>query len=217
MLIEKQTTGYNSIKGDLMTGDLLLMHGIHMSSRCIETLEGCDWSHVGIVVKAGDIGLDVGDDDILFWESDSPTPVTDLILRKPKSGPMLVRLSERLMYNFSHGEDSKCAVRHLYTDRDDVFFQRFKALIPTIHSAVFPDTFHEFLNPTKGRIFHEKTSLDTMFCSELAAYTYMKLGLLCHIHPVNSYMPVDFSEKLSVGLLKRAWLGAEIPIAFIRP
>jgi len=53
-----------------------------------------------------------------------------------------------------------------------------------------------------------------MFCSELAAYTYMYLGLLGDIHPVNSYLSLDFSEKLSVGLLKRAWLGNEIPIEF---
>jgi hypothetical protein len=49
-----------------------------------------------------------------------------------------------------------------------------------------------------------------MFCSELVAYTYIQLGLLTTIHPSNSYFPVDFSDNLSVGLLKRAWLGNEI-------
>ena len=188
------------------------MHGIHLSSKAIEQLEESSWSHVGIIVLAEDIGLDLGDDHILFWESDTQTPVNDVIKGIPKSGPMLVKLSERLKYNFTHGEDSRCAIRHLYADRDDRFYYNFKNLIPAIHNAVFPDTFHEFLNPAKGRVFHEKTSLDTMFCSELAAYTYMNLGLLTNIHPVNSYMPIDFSEKLSVGLLERAWLGNEISI-----
>ncbi|WP_291862445.1 hypothetical protein [Marinilabilia sp.] len=210
MILKQQRTGYQSIKNDLQTGDLMLMHGMHFSSNCIEALEGSCWSHVGIVVLAEDIGLDVGLDNVLFWESDTETPVIDVIKGIPKSGPMLVRLSERLKYNFTHGEDSKCAIRHLYTDRDASLLNRFKELIPKIHDADFPDTVHEFLNPTLGRVVHKKTSLDTMFCSELAAYTYMNLGLLTDIHPVNSYMPIDFSDKLSVGLLKRAFLGVEI-------
>lgn len=210
MILKQQKTDYQSIKNDLKTGDLMLMHGIHFSSNCIETLEGSCWSHVGVIVLAEDIGLDVGLDNILFWESDTKTPVADVIKGIPKSGPMLVRLSERLKYNFTHGEDSKCAIRHLYTDRDASLLNRFKELIPTIHDADFPDTIHEFLNPTLGRVVHKKTSLDTMFCSELAAYTYMNLGLLTEIHPVNSYMPIDFSDKLSVGLLKRAFWGVEI-------
>jgi len=210
MILKQQKTDYQSIKNDLKTGDLILMHGIHFSSNCIETLEGSCWSHVGIIVLAEDIGLDVGLDNILFWESDTETPVADVIKGIPKSGPMLVKLSERLKYNFTHGEDSECAIRHLYTDRDASLLNRFKELIPKIHDADFPDTIHEFLNPTLGRVVHKKTSLDTMFCTELAAYTYMNLGLLTEIHPVNSYMPIDFSEKLSVGLLKRAFWGVEI-------
>lgn len=136
-----------------------------------------------------------------------------MILGRSKSGPMLVNLAERLKYNFTHGEDSMCAIRHLYTDRDANFKETFKKIIPAIHQATFPDTFHEFMSPAKGRVLHQKVSLDTMFCSELAAYTYMHLGLITGIHPVNSYMPIDFSEQLSLSLLKRAWHGNEVPIA----
>jgi len=94
MLVKKQTTGYQSIKDDLKTGDIALMHGLHFSSRCIESLEGSNWSHVGIIILAEDIGLDVGEDNILFWESDTPNPVNDVIKGVSKSGPMLVKFSE---------------------------------------------------------------------------------------------------------------------------
>lgn len=57
MLLKKQTTGFTSIEKYLKTGDLVLMHGIHYSSRCIEALEGSNWSHVGIIVLPEDIGL----------------------------------------------------------------------------------------------------------------------------------------------------------------
>lgn len=212
MLVKQQTTSFNEIKKDLKTGDIILMHGLHASSRVIEMVEESLWSHVAMVVIADDIGVDVGEDNVLLWESDTQSPVEDVILKKPKSGPMLVRLSERLKYNFTHGEDSRLAIRYLNAERTDEMFNDFKKLIPEVHNATFPDTYHEMLNPFKGRILHKKTSLDTLFCSELAAFTYTKLGLLTSIHPVNSYFPLDFSEKLSIGLLKRAWLGNEIHI-----
>jgi len=100
----------------------------------------------------------------------------------------------------------------LHAERTLEMFESLKKVIPEMHPASFPDTYHEMLNPALGRIFKEKTELDTMFCSELAAYTYIKMGLLTSIHPVNSYFPLDFSEKLSVGLLKRAYLAQEIEL-----
>jgi hypothetical protein len=210
MILKQQTTSFEEIKGDLKTGDLLLMHGMHASSRVIEMVEDSPWSHVAMIVLAKDIDVDAGGEKILLWESDTQSPVKDVILNKAKSGPMLVKLSERLKYNFTHGEDSKLAVRMLHTKRTHEMFNALKKVIPEVHQAVFPDTYHEMLNPAKGRFLHKKTSLDTLFCSELAAYTYIKLGLLTSIHPVNSYAPLDFSDQLSVGLLQRAWLGNEI-------
>jgi hypothetical protein len=210
MILKQQTTSFEEIKGDLKTGDLVLMHGLHASSRVIEMIEDSPWSHVAMIVLAKDIDVDAGGEKILLWESDTQSPVKDVILNKAKSGPMPVKLSERLKYNFTHGEDSKLAVRILHTERNQEMFDALKKVIPEVHHAVFPDTYHEMLNPAKGRFLHEKTSLNTIFCSELAAYTYMKLGLLTSIHPVNSYTPLDFSDQLSVGLLKRAWLGNEI-------
>jgi len=212
MLIQKQTTSYQEIKNDLKTGDIVLMHGLHASSRVIETVEDSLWSHAAIIILAEDIGIDAGEDNILLWESDTESPVKDVILGKAKSGPMLVKLSERLKYNFTHGEDSRMAIRYLYTERNQEMFDNIKTIITEVHGATFPDTYHEMLNPAKGRVFHKKTSLDTIFCSELVALTYIKIGLLTTIHPVNSYFPLDFSEKFSVGLLKRAWLNNEILI-----
>ncbi len=210
MILKKQTTAYQEIRNDLKTGDIVLMHGLYASSRVIETVEDSLWSHSAIIVLADDIGIDAGNDNILLWESATPSPVIDIIQGKTKSGPMLVKFSERLKHNFTHKEDSKLAIRHLYTERNKKMFDNLKNLIPEVHNATFPDKYQEKINPTKGRVFNEQTSLDTIFCSELVAYTYIKLGLLTAMHPVNSYFPVDFTNKLSVELLKRAWLGNEI-------
>jgi len=212
MLIKQQSTAFEEIMNDLKTGDLVLMHGLHASSHVIERVEGSPWSHVAMIVLAEDIGINTADENILLWESDTQSPVKDVILGKAKSGPMLVKFSERLKYNFTHGEDSKLSIRHLHTSRTQDFFDQMKKVIPLVHRATFPDTYHEMLNPFKGRVLKKKTSLDTLFCSELAALTYIRLGLLTNSHPVNSYFPLDFSDKLSVGLLKRSWLSNEIRI-----
>lgn len=211
MLLKKRTTSYDEVKNDFQTGDIILMHGLYLSSHAIEAFEGSYWSHSAIIVIAEDIGLDVGTDNILLWEANMDTPVKDVILKKSKSGPMLVKLSERLKYNIKHKDDSNIlAVRHLYTERTENMFNQLKKVIKDVHNAKFPDTAHELKNPMEGRFFNKQTSLDTMFCSELVAYTYMNLGLITKTHPVNSYFPVDFSEKLSVSLLKRAQLGNEL-------
>ncbi|NOZ45559.1 MAG: hypothetical protein GXO79_02135 [Chlorobi bacterium] len=210
MILKRQTTLYKEIKSDLKTGDIILMHGLYPSSHVIESFEGSLWSHSAIIVIAEDIGLNVGKDNILLWESNLDTPVKDVILKTTKSGPMLVKLSERFAYNIKHKDDSRFAIRHLYIKRTQEMFKSLKNVIKTVHSAKFPDTYNEMHDPMEGRFFNKQTSLKTIFCSELVAYTYMKLGLLTTIHPSNSYFPVDFSDKLSVGLLKRAWLGNEI-------
>lgn len=211
MLLTKQKTSYEELKNDLRTGDIILMHGLYPSSHVIEGFEQSLWSHSAIIVLADDIDIDTGDEKILLWEANVSTPVEDIILKKAKTGPMLVKLSERFKYNIEHKDDSKFAIRHLYTeDRNSQMFDNFKKVIKQVHSATFPDTKHEMRDPVEGRIFGKQTNLETMFCSELVAYTYMKLGLLTTIHPSNSYFPIDFSDKLSVSLLKRAWLGDEI-------
>ncbi len=102
------------------------------------------------------------------------------------------------------------AIKHLHTDRNEKMFADFNKAIKEVHYAKLPDTAHEMKNPVEGRFFNKQTPLDTMFCSELVAYTYMNLGLLTKTHPSNSYFPIDFSDKLSVSLLKRAWLGNEM-------
>lgn len=213
MKYKKQTTSFNEIKNYLQTGDIILMHGVHVSSHIIETIEGCPWSHAAMVIKGSDVGISNGDDDLLLWESDYEAPVADIIIGKPKSGPMLVSLKERLKYNFTHNESSRIVVRHLYYERNPEMFNTFKNhILPSVHSKKFPDTKHEIFDPIKGRLFHKKLDIDTFFCSQLAAHTYMQWGLLSKLHPDYSYAPLDFSETLSVNLLKRAWLGNEIEL-----
>ena len=53
-----------------------------------------------------------------------------------------------------------------------------------------------------GRFFHIRVMLDKYFCSELVAETFLKLGFIDDKKPINAYVPVDFSDKGQVHLLK---------------
>lgn len=219
LLIKRRTVAFDDLKDTLKTGDIVLMHGQYVSSHIVEFLEGSNWSHSAIVVRAEDLGIKC-DDPVLLWESNiitpvdkGETPIYDVLLGKEKRGPQLVSLHQRMKVNFHHKDDSSFAIRHLHTDRTPEMFKVIRSVIDKYHSADFPATKEELLCPLEGRWLNEPDkTLNTIFCSELVAITYMALGLLSQLHPFNSYVPADFSFENSVGLLNRAWLGNEILI-----
>ena len=211
MILKKRSTAYSEIENSLKTGDIILMHGRYPSSHVIEAFEGSDYSHAAMIVRAKDLNF-TNCEELLLWESNVPVGVNDIILKEPKSGPQLVNLHEKLLYDLENKLDSKVAVRHLYADRTPEMFTSLLNAINEVHNATFPNLHHECQDPIEGRFRNVQTPYDTLFCSELVAFTYTRMGLLSSIHPTNSYFPVDFSEKLDVGLLKRAWLGREIII-----
>lgn len=222
LVFKKQTVAYNEIKDSLQTGDIILMKGLYSSSHVIELIEHSDWSHAAIVVLAKDINFD-SDDPILLWESNikqekkeyQNEKVIDLLTKgkkDDKNGPQLVSLRQRMQLNYKHKDDGKFAVRHLYTERNQQMFDTLKEVMENYHSATFPTTKEEIEDPIKGRFHGIQTSEKHIFCSELVAITFIKMGLLSTVHTTNSYIPADFSDAMSVGLLKRAWLGNEIMI-----
>lgn len=222
LIFKKQSTSYADLKNNLQTGDIVLMKGLYPSSHIIELVEHSEWSHAAIVVLAKDIDFE-SDDPVLLWESNikqgkkeyQNEKVIDLLTEgknDDKNGPQLVSLQQRMQLNYKHKDDGKFAVRHLYTERNQQMFDTFKEVMKTYHKSTFPTTKQEMEDPILGRFKGIQTSTDHIFCSELVAITYMALGLLSNFHPSNSYIPADFSEAMSVGLLKRAWLGNEILI-----
>ena len=211
MILKKRPTAYSDIKEYLKTGDIVLMKGRYISSHVIEAFEGSEYSHTAIIVLAKDLGI-TNSEDVLLWESNVQTDIKDVILNKPKSGPQLLNFHEKVLYDLENKLDSKVAIRHVYSDNYAPIIKGIKLSIEEVHSAVFPNLYHECHDPLEGRFKNIQTPYDTIFCSELVAFTYIKMGLLSSINPTNSYFPVDFSEKLDVALLKRAWLGKEIII-----
>lgn len=60
-----------------------------------------------------------------------------------------------------------------------------------------------------GPLGRNSEDLTSLFCSELVAEAYQRLGLLSEEKPSNEYTPAEFSEKRQLKLLKGS-LGKEI-------
>jgi hypothetical protein len=51
-----------------------------------------------------------------------------------------------------------------------------------------------------------------IYCSQLVAETYKKIGLFTNNHVSNAYSPKDFSAEGNTRFLQRFWLGKEMYI-----
>ena len=63
MPVGKKTVPYDEIRDTLMTGDIVLFHGLGWESDIIQVVELSQWTHVAMVVRAPEI------DYPLIWES----------------------------------------------------------------------------------------------------------------------------------------------------
>jgi len=199
---------FNDLAPTMQFGDLVLFNGKYEGSKVIEFFSRCEWSHVGMVVRLE------GYEQPLIWEATSLTNIPDVIYHDNKTGVKLVDLRDRLAH---YGDDLKeyetadFAYRRLDATRTDEMMKIFKELIPSMHAIPDPGFWEMTWDVIKGRFFNIAVDLNKYFCSELVAETYLKLGLLDSKRVVNSYMPVDFSDKKILDMIN-ASLGEEILI-----
>jgi hypothetical protein len=198
----EKDTFYSAIRDNLMTGDILLFHGIGWDSGVIQFLEQCRWTHVGMVVRMPGIEYP------LIWESYPYEYVEDILLREKKSGARLVSLDERLAVGVEKGLFDIAAVRLLRVERTPEMFKALKEFIQGMfHALPYPGDWEMLIDYLLGRFFREeKTETREVQCAELVAETYKRMGILSNDKLSNSFVPKDFSSEGRLSLL----LGAEL-------
>ena len=225
-MFTKRPLPLNDFLNNLQTFDILLMQGLFKSSLAVETVEGCSWSHAGIVVVAKDLGLaGIDPETRLFWESNVKDvkggniqipPVNDVILGVPKDGPQLTNLSERIWHNINLNYDSNVGARKLTYERTSAMYATLNDVIQQVHMDTFPKSPDgdpgdgELQNFIMGRFKNLPVTDNSFFCSQLVAHTFKALCLITQAYVDNSYAPVDFAEALDVSLFNGASLGREI-------
>ncbi len=216
---------YDEIASSFQTGDLLLQHGLIPESQIIQLVFNDYWTHVAIVVKPSDIGLQIEGDPWCYWESNDILTCDDVILKEPKSGATLVRLEERLRSNLKTGYDAQFLVRHLEVNRTPEMYKALAGYIEGVHSWGFPSAQTGLAIYTQGRVLNRDIhcQLDEkgqpiqplelcMVCSQLTAASYQAMGLLSKHEVPGAFAPGDFLSGSGLALLSRAHLMDEILI-----
>lgn len=205
----------DSFLGNLDTFDLVLMRGMLTTSIEAEAITNSTWSHVGMVVVAGDIGIkEVPEDTRLFWEANTADTAADLLSKEFKAGPQLVRLEDRIVHNYWVNYDSAFMARKLHFPRNPGMIESLKKTMDVAKNGTLPytgrDQTAELTNFLMGRFYNKASTPNTYSCSQLVAVTLMNLGLLSTHYVGNAYAPSDYTDEVDVTLLKGAWLGNTI-------
>lgn len=202
---------YDELKNKMNTGDLILFEGEYSISKTIEKLEGCPYSHVGMVIRVEEF------DDPLFFESTTLTNLEDLVTDNPNktlAGPKIVNLYERLKH---YGEDvkpyvpPKFAYRPLQVERVGMT-NTLLILHKKYYGIADPKETKMIWEVLLGRWLKVEAKKDNFFCSEWIALAYQTLGLINTKYPCNAYMPKDFTSKSKFLKLQKGCFEKEIPL-----
>jgi len=181
---------YEDIRDTLDTGDIVLFSGKGRISGLIKWVTKSEWSHIGMVLRLVEWNM------LLLWESTTLSKIKDIQSGEARQGVQLVPLSERLK-----GYDGRVGIRRLnYFDK---------------YQAVDTMALMEFRREVKGRPYERsklellksaydgpfgknEEDLSSLFCSELVAEAYQRLGLLTEGTPSNEFTPADFGGDINL-------------------
>jgi hypothetical protein len=208
---EKKMAGdkksYADLREELKTGDILLFSGKGAISDGIKFFCGSKWSHVGMVYRMKD---NVGD-SVFCWESTTLSNVQDAETGRLTKGVQRVELSERLERCFASGYE--VSVRKLNQQLDMNMLIALDQFRHEISGRPYEKHRLELIKAAwDGWLGQNKEDLSSLFCSEMVAEAYQRMGLLSGDMPSNEYTPKDFSDERKLSLLEGYTLAAEIKI-----
>ena len=197
---------YEDIRGDLRTGDIILFSGKGGISHAIKLTTNSKWSHVGMVLRLPESQA------AFLWESTTLTNLKDAIDGRVKRGVQLVLLSDRV-----RTYDGEASIRHLhgYTVDNHSYLNLMQFRQEVRGRAYEQDKLELIRAAYDGPFGHNQEDLSSLFCSELVAEAYQRLGLLQQPPqglPSNEYTPRDFARDIN--LQQGASLGTAIEISW---
>lgn len=200
---------YEDMRSQLKTGDILLFSGKGGISEGIKFFTVSRWSHTAIVYRF-DGPLDPKG-SIFCWESTTLSNVKDADTGKLTKGVQRVELSERLEKCFAKGYD--ISVRPLSKALSEDMLLILNNFRHEVSGRPYEKDKIELLKAAYDGLFGDNTEdLSSLFCSELVAEAYQRMGLLTEKLPSNEYVPKDFSSERKLSLELGYTLQNEIAI-----
>lgn len=203
---------YDDVVDILQTGDLLLFHGENRISREVEIATGSPFSHCAMIVRHDRRAVP------MIWQAGPGGIEVDPVKHVKHGGAQLGDLRETLALMEDPKYHDTGYLRRLTVERPDGFDDEALRAVAELDGRPFPSILEMVEHFVLGKLLHVVTDEKTLFCAELVALTYMRLGLLPESPPANAYDPGTLSSRnRNLPLMHGASLGAEIRIERPKP
>lgn len=205
------TIAYDDLVPKLRTGDVFVFHGDSTISRVIERITGSRYSHAAMVIRPDPAKPP------LLWEEGPDPIVEDPETQTRHGGAQLGLLDDALRKMNRPAFGDTPFVRQLLFERTPEFERVALQVITDLEGRPFPTMLQMLEDWLAGQI-HFVTTDKRMYCAELVAATFMRMGLLPLDPPANFYDPKDFSiEYDRLPWLKGAKLGPQYQVVGLEP
>jgi hypothetical protein len=188
---------------DATTGDVWLFRGRSVADRAIRVATNAPVNHVAMVVALDDLPP-------LLWHTEMGRTLEDVWTGTHHRGAQLNRLDEA--YRVWTGKYQQLA--YLRQFRGDITREMEDELLRVIAANIgkpFPKTRRLAAWWLKGRVRREATG-EAVYCAQLLAITFRRMGLLDGRKPANWYDPGKFWSGDQLALADGATLGGELAV-----
>ena len=187
------------------TGDVWLFRGRTVADKAIRAATNSPVNHVGMVVALDDLPP-------LIWHAELVPSLPDVWTGRHQRGTQLHRLVDAVsVWHHKYGQDAWMRPIDIEVTRaqEDAVLRT----IDELDGSAFPRTRSLAAGWIKGRA-RRRTTVEALFCAEVVAITFERMGLLPPERPPNWYDPGKFWSGDRLRLVG-ATLGDEIPITDI--
>jgi hypothetical protein len=189
------------------TGDVWLFRGRSVADRAIRLFTNAPVNHVGVVLAIDDLPP-------LIWHAELGASMPNVWTGERGRGAQLHHL-ERAVSVWTHRYGQDPWFRQIDVDATTGMEDAALAVVAEYSGRAFPSTASLAKHWLTGRV-RRQVSLTDIYCAELVAVTYERMGLLGDERPPNWYDPGRFWSGDRLDLLG-ASLGPEIHVTDVTP
>lgn len=207
MSYQHATMPFAEAAAETRTGDVWLFRGKSTADRAIRAVTNSPVNHVGMVIALDDLPP-------LLWHAELGRTLPDVWAGISHRGTQLHRLADAAgQWHHRYGQEAW--MRPIDIDVDTEMEDAVITAVAELNGRTFPGTRSLATGWLKGRVRRD-AGLEQLFCAEVVAITYERMGLLGSERPANWYDPGKFWSGHHLQL-EGATLGREVAVTDIPP
>jgi hypothetical protein len=185
------------------SGDVWLFTGRKVADRAIRVATNSPVNHVAMAIAIDDLPP-------LLWHAELGRSAVDVWTGEEQRGAQLHRLTEAATV-WVHKYGQRAYFRQLEPAATREMENAALAVVEEYSGRRFPTSLGLAGHWVKGR-FRRNITMEDIYCAELVALTFQRMGLLSETRPPNWYDPGRFWSGDRLTLENGAELGAEIAV-----